>query len=380
MNQHAQFRHQPRILAIVLAGGAGGRLGALTDHRAKPAMPLAGSFRLIDVALSNLHHSGISDVWIMEQYQPKTINDHLRNGRPWDLDRTRGGLLVLPPFSGHEGEGFAEGNADGLLRQASFIRDFAPDLVLVLSSDHLYRLDYRDVVDTHRAAGAALTMVTVDFDGDASNHGVVDVDDAGRVTGFAYKPEEPRTSIVAAEVFLYSAAALLDALEHLQDGHEGLGDYGHHLVPHLVEQGSVVEHRLAGYWRDLGTPANYLRAHLDLVDGKGLDLADPQWPVLTEPPQLVPAFIGEGAVIANSMIAPGAVVHGTVRRSVVGSGATVEAGAVVEDSVLLNRVRLTDGATVRHAIVDSGAVVSGERIGAGPDDPAVVDRHGRLDD
>ncbi|WP_394248670.1 glucose-1-phosphate adenylyltransferase family protein [Arthrobacter pityocampae] len=380
MDQQTTARHQPRILAIVLAGGAGGRLGALTDHRAKPVMPVGGSFRLIDIPLSNLHHSGISDVWVMEQYQPKTINDHLRNGRPWDLDRTRGGLLVLPPFSGGAGEGFAEGNADGLLRQADSIRDFAPDLVLVLSSDHLYRLDYRDVVATHLARGADLTLVTVDFDGDASAHGVVDVDDDGRVTGFAYKPEDPRTSIVTTEIFLYTAETLLDALEQLGDTRDDLGDYGHHLVPHLVEQGSVVEHRLRGYWRDLGTPANYLRAHLDLVDGEGLDLSDPTWPILTEPPELVPAFIGDAAVVTNSLIAPGARVHGTVRRSVVGAGATVEAGAVVEDSVLLNRVRITSGAVVRNAIVDSDAVVDGERVGDGPDAPAVVGRDGLIDD
>lgn len=379
MKSQASSRRRPRILAIVLAGGAGGRLGALTDHRAKPAMPLGGSFRLIDVSLSNLHHSGISDVWILEQYQPKSINDHLHNGRPWDLDRTRGGLLVLPPFSGREGEGFAEGNADGLLRQAAFIRDFAPDLVLVLSSDHLYRLDYRDVVDTHLSAGADLTMVTVDFDGNASDHGVVETDD-GRVTGFEYKPEKPRSRLVSTEVFLYSATALLDALEHLQRHHDGLGDYGDHLVPHLVSEGAVAEHRLEGYWRDLGTPANYLRAHLDLLEGRGLDLADPGWPILTEPPLLAPAFIREGAVVENTLIAPGAVVHGTVRRSIVGSGARVEAGAVVEDSVLLNRVRLEAGAMVRHAIVDSDAVVSGERIGAGPEDPMIVGRDGRAGD
>lgn len=380
MDQQTTARHRPRILAIVLAGGAGGRLGALTDHRAKPVMPVGGSFRLIDIPLSNLHHSGISDVWVMEQYQPKTINDHLRNGRPWDLDRTRGGLLVLPPFSGGTGEGFAEGNADGLLRQATSIRDFAPDLVLVLSSDHLYRLDYRDVVATHLDSGAALTMVTVDFDGDASAHGVVAVDDDGRVTDFAYKPEEPRTRIVTTEIFLYTAATLLDALEHLEDTEDGLGDYGHHLVPHLVGQGSVVEHRLEGYWRDLGTPTNYLRAHLDLVDGEGLDLSDPDWPILTEPSELVPAFIGDGAVVGSSLIAPGARVHGTVRRSVVGSGATVEAGAVVENSVLLNRVRVKAGALVRNAIVDSDAVVDGERLGAAPDEPAVVGRDGLIDD
>ncbi|WP_434994868.1 glucose-1-phosphate adenylyltransferase family protein [Arthrobacter sp. Ld5] len=380
MDPQTKARREPRILAIVLAGGAGGRLGALTDHRAKPVLPVGGSFRLIDIPLSNLHHSGISDVWVLEQYRAKTINDHLRNGRPWDLDRTRGGLLVLPPFSGGDGEGFAEGNADGLLRQADAIRDFAPDLVLVLSADHLYRLDYRDVVATHLDSGAGLTVVTVDFDGDASAHGVVEVDDDGRVTDFAYKPETPRTRIVTTEIFLYSAETLLHALEHLEATRDGLGDYGDHLVPHLVERGSVVEHRLHGYWRDLGTPSNYLRAHLDLLDGEGLDLSDPAWPILTEPAELAPAFIGDGAVVGASLVAPGARVHGTVRRSVVGSGATVEAGALVEDSVLLNRVRVTAGAVVRHAVVDSDAVVDGERLGAGPDEPAVVGRDGRIDD
>ncbi|MHA7284038.1 glucose-1-phosphate adenylyltransferase family protein [Arthrobacter sp. TMS2-4] len=380
MDQQTKARRPPRILAIVLAGGAGGRLGALTDQRAKPVLPVGGSFRLIDIPLSNLHHSGISDVWVMEQYQAKTINDHLRNGRPWDLDRTHGGLLVLPPFSGGDGEGFAEGNADGLLRQAASIRDFAPDLVLVLSADHLYRLDYRDVVATHLDSGAALTMVTVDFDGDASAHGVVAVDGDGRVTDFAYKPEEPRTRIVTTEIFLYTATTLLETLEHLADTRDDLGDYGDHLVPYLVEQDSVVEHRLQGYWRDLGTPVNYLRAHLDLVDGDGLDLADPTWPILTDHAVLAPAFIGDGAVVSSSLIAPGARVHGTVRRSVVGSGATVEEGAVVEGSVLLNRVRVTAGALVRNAIVDSDAVVEGERLGAGPDEPAVVGRDGQIDD
>ncbi|WDF33017.1 sugar phosphate nucleotidyltransferase [Arthrobacter agilis] len=380
MDQPERAGYHPRILALVLAGGAGGRLGALTDHRAKPAMPVGGSFRLIDIPLTNLHHSGISDVWILEQYQPKTINDHLRNGRPWDLDRTRGGLLVLPPFSGREGEGFAEGNADGLVRQSAFIRDFAPDLVLVLSSDHLYRLDYRDLVETHRRAGALLTMVTVDFDGDASEHSVVTSDGDGRVTGFAYKPEEPASGVVAAEVFLYSTEALLEALRRLDDEHDGLGDYGDHLVPYFVERHDAVEHRLQGYWRDLGTPGSYLRAHLDLVEGRGLDLADPEWPILTAPPSVAPAVIGAGAEVDASLIAPGAVIRGTVRRSVIGAGALIEAGAVVEDSVVLDRARLEGGSRVRYGIVDSDAVIAGTCVGEGPERPVVVTRDGEIDD
>ncbi|MBG6184112.1 glucose-1-phosphate adenylyltransferase [Arthrobacter sp. CAN_A214] len=369
----------PRILAVVMAGGSGNRMGALTAHRAKPALPFGGAYRLIDVALSNLHHSGISDVWILEQYQPKTINDHLSNGRPWDLDRTHGGLRVLPPFSGLPGEGFAEGNADGLARQSPLIDQFAPDLLLVLSADHLYRLDYRDLVQTHQEADAVLTMATARMDGDASNHGVVEADGAGRITGFEYKPEEPRTQVVAAEVFLYDWPTLRGILDLLESRHDSLEDYGNHLVPHLVREGLAVEHRIEGYWRDLGTPATYHQAHMDLLDGKALDLGHPEWPMLTDAPHLLPAFIGEGADIADSLIAPGARIHGRVSHSVIGPGVVVEHGAVIEDSVILERVRVGAGANIRYAIVDADADLGGGRSIQGSDLPAVVGSDGEID-
>ncbi|WP_299166402.1 glucose-1-phosphate adenylyltransferase family protein [uncultured Arthrobacter sp.] len=345
---------EPSVLAVILAGGTGGRLGALTDSKAKPVVPVGGTYRLIDIPLSNLHHSHISDVWVVEQYQPKSINDHLANGRPWDLDRTNGGLRVLPPFQGDHGEGFAAGNADGLYRQAEFIREFGPDLVLVLSADHLYRLDYRDVIKTHQEAGAVLTMVTTRFDGDASQHGVVEVAD-GRVTGFEYKPENPRTDVVAAEIFLYSADVLLDTLAELHERDGELEDYGDQLIPHLVQHRTVAEHRLESYWLDLGTPKNYHRAHMDLLEGTGLAFDDPAWPILSASPRRLPAFVADTARIGSSLISPGATIAGSVTSSVIGPDAVVEEGAVVEHSVVLNRARIPAGAAVRWAILDADA-------------------------
>ena len=354
---------RPSILAVILAGGTGGRLGALTDRKAKPVVPVGGTYRLIDIPLSNLHHSHISDVWVVEQYQPKSINDHLANGRPWDLDRTNGGLRVLPPFQGEHGEGFAAGNADGLYRQAEFIREFDPDLVLVLSADHLYQLDYRDVVKTHQETGAVLTMVTTQFDGDASQHGVVEVED-GRVTGFQYKPEDPRTDLVAAEIFLYSADVLLDVLAELHEREGELADYGDQLIPHLVEHSTVAEHRLDSYWLDLGTPENYHRAHMDLLAGAGLPFDDPDWPILSASPRRLPAFIADTARIGSSLISPGARIAGSVTHSVIGADTVVEEGAVVEHSVVLDRVRIPSGVVLRSAIVDAGAQLSpGMQIG-----------------
>ncbi|MBD7995802.1 NTP transferase domain-containing protein [Arthrobacter sp. Sa2CUA1] len=374
---------QPKILTIILAGGAGGRLGSLTDTRAKPAMPVGGSYRLIDVPLSNLHNSGLSDVWIVEQYEPKSLNDHLVSGRPWDLDRTNGGLRVLPPYQGSDGEGFAQGNADALYRQADYIREYDPDLVLVLSADHLYRLDYRDVIATHLESAAALTVVTYRIGNNPSDHGVVQVRD-GIVTGFDYKPEKPKTDLIAAEIFLYDAAALLQSLDELVERDGQLEDYGDQLLPYLVEKEKVVEHRLEGYWRDMGTPHSYHQAHMDLLDGHGMVFDDPAWPILSATPRRLPAFVGAAARVETSLLAPGSRVDGVLTRSVVGPDCNIEAGAQVHGCVLLDGVRVSSGARLRNVVVDSGAVIGGATdLDGAAEDPetgiAVVTATGALE-
>src|SRR5215218_8508532 len=213
----------PRILVLVLAGGAGGRLELLTDQRAKPAVPVAGVYRLVDFPLSNCQHSQIADVWVSVQFHPTSLSDHLANGRPWDLDRTFGGLMMLPPFQGTDRGGWVSGTADLLWRQADLIREYAPDALVVVSSDAVYKLDYREVVEAHLGFGSEVTMVTTEVaSDDAPRYGIVQVD-GERVTDYAYKPDEPATTTATNEVFVFSPGPTLDRLDARADsaGEEG---------------------------------------------------------------------------------------------------------------------------------------------------------------
>jgi glucose-1-phosphate adenylyltransferase len=358
------------ILAIIQAGGAGGRMDVLTRERAKPALPFAGVYQLIDFPLSNLSHSGITDVWLSLQYQGASLEEPVANGRPWDLDRTRGGMRLLMPEQGSgtaEETGFAQGNADELFRIRDQIRAAEPELVIVLSADHVYRFDYLEAVATHRAHGAECTVVTSEVPlEEAGDHATVEHDDEGVVTGFAYKPEEPTTTTVATEVFVYDPRVLIDVLEALHhdrtagsaEGDTGLGDFGESLVPAMVDRGRTVVHRMPGYWRDLGQPHLYLAAHQDvLLDDQGL-FDDPAWPILTRQPQRVPARLLAGADVEDSVVSPGARILGTVRRSVIGPGVVVEKGAVVRNSVVFADSVVEAGATVDWAIVDEGCMVA----------------------
>ncbi len=332
-------------------------MGLLTENRAKPALPFAGLYRLIDFPLSNCANSGISDVWVLQQYQPFSIEDHLANGRPWDLDRTSGGLLILQPFTGGEEEGFAEGNADALWRHRRLIREFDADVVLVLSADAVYTLDYRDVVDAHLESDADVTMVTSQVDEDPGRFGVVSVGDDRRVTDFAYKPDKPKSDLVTTEVFAYRPQALLDTLDDLGESDEPLADFGDALLPRLVDAGRAFEFRLEGYWRDVGTPESYWQAHQDLVDGEGPDLDDLEWRIRTTAGHRPPARVEAGASVEDSLVSSACRVSGRVSRSVLSPGVVVEAGAVVEDSVILHGAVVRAGARVERAIVDSGMEV-----------------------
>ncbi|WP_027860994.1 glucose-1-phosphate adenylyltransferase family protein [Marmoricola sp. URHB0036] len=362
-----------KILAIIQAGGAGGRMDVLTLERAKPALPFGGSYQLLDFPLSNLVNSGVDDVWLSVQYQAAALQEQVRNGRPWDLDRTGGGLRLLIPQQGTgsmDEEGFAHGNADELFRLRDDLRRADPDLVLVMSADHVYRLDYRDVVDTHRAKDAEVTIVVTDLEGvygeDPADHGVVETNRLGRVTSFAYKPDRPATSMVATEVFLYRPDVLVEVLEELHreqsdepdegddgTGDTGLGDFGDLLLPRFVDRGKVYAHRLDGYWRDLGQPHHYLNAHLELIDRRA-DLFAADWPIRTMQPQREPTYVETGARLEDSLLSSGSRVAGTVIRSVVGPGVVVEEGAEVVESVLFGDTVVRSGARVTRAIVDRG--------------------------
>ena len=348
-------------------------MGPLTDHRAKPALPFAGHFRLIDFPLSNCANSVLSDVWVLEQYRPHSIEDHLANGRPWDLDRTQGGLLILHPFTGGEGEGFTEGNADALWRHRELIGQFGPDVVLVLSADGVYTLDYRDVIAAHLERDADVTMVTTTVDEDAGRFGVVSVDGEHRVTDFAYKPDDPQSDVVTIEVFAYRSSVLLETLEELGNGDKSLDDFGDALLPRLVEGGKAFDFPLPGYWRDVGTPESYWQAHQDLVDGT-LDLDDLDWPLRTTSAHRPPARVEGGSSVEDSLLSPACRVAGRVRRSVLSPGVVVEPGAEVVDSVILHGALIRAGARVEKAVVDSKVdVPGGADVHSGdPENPVMV--------
>lgn len=386
---------RPKTLVLILAGGEGKRLDVLTQVRAKPSMPYAGIYRLIDFPLSNCVHSGLSDVWILEQFEPHGLNDHLANGRPWDLDRTYGGLRLLQPHTTPgKGGGFPQGNADAIHRNRRVIRDFGADLVVVLSADHLYKLDYRDVIAAHLDRKAEVTLVTTRIDREhAGRFGNVFVDGDGKVTGFAYKPDPPQSEIVTTEVFVYDSRVLLDTLDELAgrgeggkgDGEENeeespLKDFGHELIPELVERGGAWSYELDGYWRDVGTIPSYWESHMDLLEPEPpLALDEESWPVLTYGVQRLPARIRRGAEIADSLIAPGCDIRGTVERSVLSPGVVVEEGARVAGSVILHDTVIRRGARVERAIVDDHVEVGEEARVGGEGDLTLIGQGHRVE-
>ena len=345
-----------KVLALVVAGGEGTRLKPLTENRAKPALPFGGVYRLIDFPLSNCHHSRVSDVWVIQQYEAHTLSEHLANGRPWDLDRTWGGLRVVHPTTGDE-SGFYKGNADAINRNRTAIERFQPELLLVLSADGIYKLDYANVLEHHIERQAEATLVTTRTSlEEASRLGTVSVDDSGLVTEFEYKPDDPSSEIVTTEVFVYDAQVLLRTLADLEEEGEELSDFGHSLLPRLVERGKTWAYDLGGYWQDVGTLESYWEAHMQLLEPKPpLQLDDPEWPILTRASQRPPARIEKPASVETSLLSPGCTVRGNVVRSVIGPGVTVEEGISVVDSVVLGRSHV--GADLERAIVDLGADV-----------------------
>lgn len=365
----------PRILAVVLAGGAGQRLGLLTAERAKPAVPVGGSYRLIDFALSNCLHSGISDVLVVQQQFPASIAAVLENGRPWDLDRSHGGLVQVPPGRGGDREGWHEGTADALWKIAGTIREFSADVVVVVSADAIYRLDYHDLVQDHLSTEADLTMATIEVDAaEAGRLDVVQVQKNGKVTGYAHKPEEPKGNIVATEIFAFDPETLLDTLEELgDDGGEDsdLGDLGDRLLPTLVWAGRARAFPMTGYWRDVGTVDAYWEAHMDLLRPRPRFVFDDlNWPVLSSGQRNPAARVRASAEVTDSLLAGGCDVAGEVESSVLSPGVVVEKGAVVRRSVLLPGVRVRSGAVVEGAILD-------DEVTIGPD-CQVTGRKGRI--
>ena len=359
-----------RTLAMILAGGTGSRLSVLTQKRAKPAVPFAGKYRIIDFTLSNCVNSGIFTVGICTQYRPRSLNDHIRAGQPWDLDRATGGVSLLQPYVGSRDADWYQGTADAIYQNLDFIRHYRPDAVLILAGDHVYKMDYDVLAAFHVDHGADLTVATVRVASEeTSRFGVLETDEEYRVIGFEEKPVRPRGTLTSMGVYVFNADALYEVLaaDHTCAGSRH--DFGANIVPRMVENHGVYAFPYHGYWVDVGTVQAYWQAHMELLaDEPRLDLLDREWIIHTRSEERPPVNVRGEARVVHSLITDGCVIEGTVERSVLSPGVVVGRGAVVRHSIVLTDTVIEEGAILDHAILDKCVRVGAEaQVGWGDD-------------
>ncbi|MCI0345327.1 MAG: glucose-1-phosphate adenylyltransferase [Chloroflexi bacterium] len=355
-----------RTMAIILAGGEGERLSILSSVRAKPAVPFGGKYRIIDFALSNCVNSDINHVLVLTQYDPRSLNDHIGLGRPWDLDRSRGGIRLLQPYiSRRRLQEWYRGTADAVLRNMSEIERSDVDTVLVLAGDHVYKMDYQPFVQAHRRNRADVTIAVLRVPlAEASRMGILALDEANRVTEWVEKPKQPKSDLASMGVYVFSKRALKKWLS------EDLPDFGGNVVPAMLAGGArVFGYRFDGYWQDVGTIQSYWEANMALlVDRPELDLYDRDWVIHTKSEERAPAKVGPTAQVHRSLVSHGCVINGTVVNSVLSPGVRVDVGAVVRDSIVMFDCEIRSGAVLDRAILDKEVTVGqGAIVGDGPD-------------
>jgi glucose-1-phosphate adenylyltransferase len=365
-------------MALILAGGEGERLSILSSVRAKPAVPFGGKYRIIDFSLSNCVNSDITDVLVLTQYNPRSLNDHLGLGRPWDLDRSKGGIKLLQPYisRGRVAEWY-RGTADAVLRNLNVIEHTDADTIVVLAGDHIYKMDYQPFVAAHRRRRADVTIAVRRVPlADASRMGILAMDDSDRVTEWQEKPKQPKSDLASMGVYVFSKKALRRFLR------EDLIDFGSHVIPAMLAEGArVFGYRFSGYWQDVGTIQSYWEANLALLEDRPeLDLYDTDWVIHTKSEERAPAKVGATAQIHRSLISHGCVIDGTVVNSVLSPGVRVDVGAVIRDSIVMFDSVIRAGAVVDRAILDKEVVVGqGAIVGEGPyDGPPNKAEPGRL--
>ena len=355
-----------RTLAMILAGGAGSRLSALTQKRTKPAVPFAGKYRIIDFTLSNCANSGISTVGICTQYRPRSLNDHIRSGWPWDLDRVTGGVTLLQPYLGRRESDWYQGTADAIYQNLDFVRRQRSDVVLILGGDHIYKMDYDVLVAFHLDHGADLTIATVRIaPEEAPRFGILETNKEYQIIGFEEKPAHPRGTLGSMGIYVFNTDVLHEVLtaDHIQPGSRH--DFGGDIVPRMIGSHQVYAFPYRGYWVDVGTIEAYWQAHMDLlVDKPRLDMLDREWVIHTRSEERSPVNIRSGAIVEHSLIADGCVIEGTVDHSVLSPGVMVRPGAVVRHSVMMTDAVIEENAVVDHAILDKRVRVgAGARVG-----------------
>lgn len=351
-------------VAMLLAGGQGSRLLSLTENTAKPAVSFGGKYRIIDFVLSNVVNSGVDTVGVLTQYQPLFLNEYIGNGLPWDLDRTFGGVKILPPYQGKHGADWYRGTANAIYQNIEFIERYSPEYVLILSGDHIYKMNYALMLDYHKKKGADCTIAVIDVPiEEASRFGIMSIDSEGRITKFSEKPEVPESTKASMGIYIFNKDKLFEYLRADEADAQSSNDFGKNIIPAMLEHGErMYAYSFFGYWKDVGTIESLWEANMDLL-GKhpAFDLRDEGWRIYSRHGERTPQFVGDAAKIENSSLTEGCKIYGSVINSVLGAGVTVENGALVKDSVLMDGVRVCRGAEVRYSIVDEKSVITEDK-------------------
>ena len=361
-------------IAMLLAGGQGSRLYVLTGEMAKPAVPFGGKYRIIDFPLSNCTNSGIDTVGVLTQYRPLELNSYIGSGVPWDLDGSTGGVHILPPYMGSKGGTWYKGTANAIYQNMGFIDLYDPDYVVVLSGDHIYKMNYAKMVARHKAAGAACTISVMEVPWDeASRFGIMSVDENDIITEFAEKPKEPKSNLASMGIYVFSWKVLRKYLTEDEADPNSENDFGKNVIPAMLANHEVMAaYRFSGYWKDVGTLESLWDANMDMLSpDSGLDLLDESWPIYARSVNVPAAYLGPTAQICHSAFNRGSIIDGVVENSVLSPNVVVEEGARVSYSVLLPGVKVAKDAVVEYAIVgENCTIAAGCHVGGTPETTA----------
>lgn len=350
-------------LAMILAGGQGSRLGVLTKSVAKPAVPFGGKYRIIDFTLSNCLHSGFDTVGVLTQYQPLELNTYIGSGNPWDLNRNSGGVFVLPPYQSAEKGEWYKGTANAIFQNIEFVDKFNPKYIVVLSGDHIYKMDYSKMLKFHKSKGADATIAVIQVPWEeASRFGIMNTDEDGRITEFSEKPQNPKSNLASMGVYVFTWDVLKKYLKKDEKDPDSSNDFGKNIIPAMLASNEkMFAYGFEGYWKDVGTVQSLWEANMDLISEPPLfDLYDRDWSIFSRNPVKPPHFMAKGAIVKNSCVTEGCNVYGTVFRSILFEGVTVKKGAVVEDSIVFPGAVIGENTIVKKAIIGEDSVIGKE--------------------
>ncbi|MCR5310757.1 MAG: glucose-1-phosphate adenylyltransferase [Lachnospiraceae bacterium] len=359
------------MIAMLLAGGQGSRLGVLTAKMAKPAVSFGGKYRIIDFPLSNCINSGIDTVGVLTQYQPLKLNTHIGIGIPWDLDRNIGGVTVLPPYEKSENSEWYTGTANAIYQNLDYMETYNPDYVLILSGDHIYKMDYEVMLDYHKSHNAEVTIAVMPVPiEEAKRFGIMITDEDGRITEFEEKPENPRSNLASMGIYIFNWKTLKEAL--ISKSSQVALDFGKHIIPYCHDKGCpLYAYEFSGYWKDVGTLESYWQANMELIDiVPEFNLYEEYWKIYTKSETLPPQYLSSDSVVEKSIVGEGSEVYGKVYNSVIGCGVVIGKDAVVRDSIVMNGVNMGEGVQCNKAIIAEGAVIgAGAVLGEGEEAP-----------